>query len=95
MPSIRDPMLMEFRILWKTLINRVIDARFPKQDDEVQELLLRVSLRCVAGLIAIFITDRIDFEYMTVKILMGSLVLYALYAAFAFRSDAGLKKIRE
>lgn len=87
MKSIRDAILLEFRILWKTLFNKLLDGRFPKQDDEIQDVLLRVSIRCVAGLIAIFLTDRVEFEYTTVKIVMGSLVLYALYAALAFRSQ--------
>ena len=86
MKSIRDATVLEFRILWKTLFNKVLDSRFPKQDDEVQDLLLRVSIRCVAGLIAIVLTDRIEFEYMTIKVIMGTLVLYALYAALAFRT---------
>ena len=87
MKSLRDAIILEFRILWKTLFNKILDSRFPKRDDEVQDLLLRVSIRCVAGLIAIVLTDRIEFDYLTIKIIMGALVLYALYAALAFRSQ--------
>ena len=79
--DVRLAILLEFRILIKTAMDRFMSSRFETRDNKNIDLVLRIALRCVAGLLAIFIVERIDFSYSMVKVIMGLLVVYAIVAA--------------
>jgi len=67
---IRTALLLEFRVILKSALDKLMNATVPKGTNVASDIFFRLCIRCVAGILAIIVLNQLDLDYLAVRSIM-------------------------
>ena len=68
----------EFRSLIRNSLEKVIGLNFKKKEDKIQEILLKISIRLVSSLLAVYIFNIIK-KKVKIRIYLSYILLFIFF----------------